>query len=123
MPTKSTIYDKIPYESNPFRQSHPDRLSSIASLFGLGTPALDDCRVLELGCSMGNNLLPIAQRYPGARCLGIDSSKHQIEVANQPVVQTATIGGGHDLDRVLRPRFELMSRQLVLKDCPGEGSR
>jgi methyltransferase-like protein/2-polyprenyl-3-methyl-5-hydroxy-6-metoxy-1,4-benzoquinol methylase len=83
MPTKSTIYDKIPYESNPFRQSHPDRLSSIASLFGLGTPALDDCRVLELGCSMGNNLLPIAQRYPGARCLGIDSSKHQIEVANQ----------------------------------------
>lgn len=78
MAQKQTAYDAIPYPSNPYRQSRPERLSAIARLFGLDTPAPERCRVLELGCSMGGNLLVIAQDYPGSRCVGIDASSRQI---------------------------------------------
>jgi len=78
MPRKQSRYDTIPYLSNPFRQSHPDHLAAVARLFGLNTPSRDNCRVLELGCSMGGNLIAIAQDYPGAACLGIDASSRQI---------------------------------------------
>ena len=78
MAQKHTSYDAIPYPSNPFRQSRPERLSAIAKLFGLDAPVPQTCRVLELGCSMGGNLLAVAQDYPGSRCVGIDASSHQI---------------------------------------------
>jgi methyltransferase-like protein/SAM-dependent methyltransferase len=78
MPEKQTRYDAIPYRSNPFRQSHPDHLAAVAKLFGLNAPSREKCRVLELGCSMGGNLIVVAQDYPGAQCLGIDASSRQI---------------------------------------------
>ncbi|MEX0957999.1 MAG: class I SAM-dependent methyltransferase [Burkholderiales bacterium] len=74
----ATSYDAIPYPSVPFPESHPGRLSAIAMLFGLDAPDLETCRVLELGCSMGNNLLAIAQIHPGSTCVGVDASSHQI---------------------------------------------
>ena len=55
-------YDQVPYESFPFRQSHPDRLATIATLMGLNTAPLAKARVLELGCSSGGNLLPLSRR-------------------------------------------------------------
>jgi len=78
MAQKQTAYDDIPYSSHPFPQSHPDRLAAVAKLFGLNSPAVEDCRVLELGCSMGGNLIAMAQKYPGARFVGIDASSRQI---------------------------------------------
>src|SRR5262245_29324347 len=71
-------YDAIPYRSNPFRQSHPERLAAIAKLFDLDAPALERCRVLELGCSMAGNLIAMAQNLPAARFLGVDASSRQI---------------------------------------------
>lgn len=78
MPEKQTRYDAIPYLSNPFRQTHPEHLASVASLFGLQAPSPNKCRVLELGCSMGGNLIAIAQNYPNAQCVGVDASSRQI---------------------------------------------
>ena len=78
VPQSQTAYDAIPYPSNPFRETHPERLSAIAKLFGLDPPPTETCRVLELGCSMGGNLLAIAQDHPGSDCVGIDASSRQI---------------------------------------------
>jgi len=78
MPERPTRYDAIPYLSNPFRQTHPEHLASIARLFGLHAPSPKNCRVLELGCSMGGNLIAIAQDYPDAHCVGVDASSRQI---------------------------------------------
>lgn len=78
MAQKQTAYDTIPYPSNPFRHSRPERLAAIARLFGMDAARAETCRVLELGCSMGGNLLVIAQDHPGSRCLGIDASSRQI---------------------------------------------
>jgi len=78
MAQKQTRYDAIPYPTSPFRQTRPERLSAIARLFGLEAPPAEKCRVLELGCSMGGNLIVMAQDHPGSRFLGIDASSRQI---------------------------------------------
>lgn len=78
MAQRQTAYDTIPYPSNPFRHSRPERLAAVAKLFGMDAPAPENCRVLELGCSMGGNLVVIAQDHPGSRCVGIDASSRQI---------------------------------------------
>lgn len=76
-------YDAVPYESLSFAQSHPARMSGMARLFGLAAPPLATARVLELGCTYGGNLLPLAMRYPDAQFVGVDFSQVQIERANR----------------------------------------
>jgi hypothetical protein len=49
-------YDEVPYPDKPVPKSHPDRLAAVATLFGMQPPAIDHCRVLELGCASGRNL-------------------------------------------------------------------
>jgi SAM-dependent methyltransferase len=78
MAQKSTAYDDIPYNSHPFPQSHPDRMAAVAKLFGLESATVNNCRVLELGCAMGGNLISMAQKYPNAHFIGIDASSRQI---------------------------------------------
>lgn len=78
MQKPGTAYDAIPYLSRPFRETRPERLAAVAHLFGLKAPATDRCRVLEIGCSMGGNLLPMAQDNPDSQFLGIDASSRQI---------------------------------------------
>ena len=72
-------YDEVPYESRPTRQTHPNRLAMIATLFGMKPAPVGRCRVLELGCASGGNLIPMAVAYPGSRFVGIDLSKRQTE--------------------------------------------
>jgi methyltransferase-like protein/ubiquinone/menaquinone biosynthesis C-methylase UbiE len=71
-------YDEIPYEFNAFAVSHPDRLATIATLFGMNPQSPARCRVLELGCAMGGNLIPMAINLPHSQFLGIDASARQI---------------------------------------------
>jgi methyltransferase-like protein/2-polyprenyl-3-methyl-5-hydroxy-6-metoxy-1,4-benzoquinol methylase len=71
-------YDEVPYASHPFAQTHPDRLAAIATMLGLDPPAVDRCRVLELGCASGGNLIPMAEGLPNASFLGIDLSEKQV---------------------------------------------
>ncbi len=72
-------YDVVPYPSHPFRQSHPERLASVGNLFGIKPAAIDDCRVLEIGCAAGGNIIPMAESLPGSQFVGVDLSKKQIE--------------------------------------------
>jgi methyltransferase-like protein/2-polyprenyl-3-methyl-5-hydroxy-6-metoxy-1,4-benzoquinol methylase len=73
-----TSYDEIPYPRYSFPQTHPERLAAVATLFGLAPPAVERCRVLELGCAGGSNLVPMAEGLPSASFLGIDLSQRQI---------------------------------------------
>jgi SAM-dependent methyltransferase len=67
-----TVYDDVPYPSVPFPQTHPDRLAALATLFGMRTAPVERCRVLELGCGDGGNLIPMALVLPESRFLGLD---------------------------------------------------
>jgi len=71
-------YDEIPYDSVPICESHPGNLGVQAALFGLKPAPLQACRVLELGCASGGNLIPMAYHLPGAEFLGIDLSAGQV---------------------------------------------
>jgi cyclopropane fatty-acyl-phospholipid synthase-like methyltransferase len=73
-PATTNLYDAIPYPGHPFAQTHPDRLATLATLFGLDPPPLEHCRVLELGCGDGGNLVPMALGLPAARLLGVDAA-------------------------------------------------
>ena len=73
-----TSYDEVPYESWSFPQTHPDRLATLAALFGMNPAPVEQCRVLELGCASGGNLIPMAQTLPDSRFIGIDLSARQI---------------------------------------------
>lgn len=81
----STTYDEIVYPSYPYAQSHPSHLATVARLFGLRSPDLARCRVLELGCAGGGNLLPMAVRYPDATFVGIDLSARQVELGRKAI--------------------------------------
>jgi methyltransferase-like protein/SAM-dependent methyltransferase len=81
-----TSYDEVPYTSYPFLEAHPDRLATLATLFGLTPVDVTRCCVLELGCASGGNLLPLAEVFPGSRFVGVDLSKRQVE-AGQGFVQ------------------------------------
>lgn len=80
-----TSYDEMPYTNKAFPQTHPDRLAALATLFGLKPPGLDTCRVLELGCASGGNLIPMAVELPNARFVGVDLSARQINEGQRQV--------------------------------------
>lgn len=81
-------YDRVPYKSYPFRQSHPERLATIAKLHGIDAPKLARCRVLEIGCASGGNLLPMADRFSESEFIGIDLSSTQVAAGNKVVEES-----------------------------------
>jgi methyltransferase-like protein len=78
-PAAGSTYDAVPYSVCAFAQTRPDRLGAIAALFGMEPALPGDCRVLELGCASGGNLIPMALSWPGGRFVGIDLSQRQID--------------------------------------------
>jgi methyltransferase-like protein/SAM-dependent methyltransferase len=84
--TEPTSYDQVPYRSLAFPQTHPDRLATVARIFGVAAPDVSRCRVLELGCASGGNLIPMAFNLPHSEFVGVDLSRHQVAEAR------ATIG-------------------------------
>jgi methyltransferase-like protein/SAM-dependent methyltransferase len=80
-----TSYDRVPYHSVALPQTHPDRLATVARLFGLDAPAVARCRVLELGCASGGNLIPMAFNLPGSQFVGLDLSGHQVAEARATI--------------------------------------
>jgi SAM-dependent methyltransferase len=77
------FFDALPYRHGAIPETHPARVGAIAKLLGLKAAAPDGCRVLELGCAEGMNLLPLAERLPGSQFVGVDFSPAHIEVAEK----------------------------------------
>jgi methyltransferase-like protein/protein-L-isoaspartate O-methyltransferase len=76
-------YDEIPYPALSYTPTHPDRLAIMARLMGLPPAPVEHCRVLELGCAVGGNLVPMAYALPGSRFVGIDNSARQVTEAQK----------------------------------------
>ncbi len=67
-------YDTVPYPTGAYPQTHPDRLAVIATLLGMTPAPPERCRVLEIGCGDGGNLIPMAFALPESRFTGFDLS-------------------------------------------------
>ncbi|MDE1463515.1 methyltransferase regulatory domain-containing protein [Spartinivicinus poritis] len=79
--TIAQAYNETLYRSDPFVKTHPEHLASLGVLFGFTPVNPLQCRVLEIGCAMGGNLIPMAMNYPDSEFIGIDISKNQIDIA------------------------------------------
>lgn len=73
-----STYDELPYACHLVQWANPDNLACKARLHGLRAPEVETCRVLELGCGTGANLLPLAQALPKASLVGVDYAQRQI---------------------------------------------
>lgn len=78
-------YDVTPYVGQPFCLTHPSLLAAYGSLYGLSPPPPDNCRVLEMGCGDGGNIIPMAYDFPESEFMGIDLSPVQIGIGQQHV--------------------------------------
>ncbi len=87
MPLDQMSYDELPYTCSAMPYAQPDRLATLATLFGMTPPAVATCRVLELGCCDGSNIIATAHQLPQAECWGIDWSAQQI-AHGQALVKT-----------------------------------
>lgn len=78
-----TAYDRVPYPTATYTQTHVRRLAAIARLFGVHAPDVRASRVLEIGCGEGANLIGMAIDLPEAQFVGIDISETAIARANE----------------------------------------
>lgn len=83
--TTIASYDAIPYESIPITVTHVEGLAALGRLYGMASADPRRCRVLELGCAEGGNLIPMAFYLPGSRFVGLDLSQRQIEIGRRLV--------------------------------------
>jgi methyltransferase-like protein/SAM-dependent methyltransferase len=81
----SSSYNRIPYEGFALYQTYPDHLAALARLFGLSAPNVETCRVLEVGCACGDNLIPMAVSLPRAQFVGIDLARRQVEMGRATI--------------------------------------
>ncbi|MEZ4265983.1 MAG: class I SAM-dependent methyltransferase [Myxococcota bacterium] len=81
--TNDASYRAMSYAGCAHHDTHPMYIRPIATLLGLEPAPLSRCRVLELGCAEGRNLLPMAAGHPDARFVGLDLSERHIQVARE----------------------------------------
>lgn len=75
-------YDDLMYESGAFSQTAINNLEARARLMGLQPAPAANAKVLELGCSMGGNIITQALYYSDAEFTGIDLSGRQVAQGN-----------------------------------------
>lgn len=80
-------YDELPYPSGPYPYSHCDHLAMVARLFGIQAADVRQCRVLEIGCADGANLIPMAMTLPGSQFVGIDLSRRQVQAGRELIAE------------------------------------
>ena len=74
-------YDAVPYGGGAIVATRPDYLAANARLRGLDAPDAARCRVLDLGCATGGNLMAMALAFPESEFIGVDLSPKQIATA------------------------------------------
>lgn len=74
-------YDAVPYGGGAIVATRPDYLAANARLRGLEAPDASRCRVLDVGCATGGNLMAMALAFPESEFIGVDLSPKQIATA------------------------------------------
>jgi methyltransferase-like protein/trans-aconitate methyltransferase len=67
-------YDTVEYPAHVYPQLHPARLAAIARLHRVPATSPRRCRLLEVGCGDGLQLLTLALSYPDSTFVGVDLS-------------------------------------------------
>ncbi|TWT53411.1 tRNA (guanine-N(7)-)-methyltransferase [Rubripirellula amarantea] len=81
--TKIFEYDQVAYPGLAERHIQLRCLEFAATMHGVAPADLAHCRVLELGCADGTNLIPFAVEFPESQFIGIDLASDAIRQAEQ----------------------------------------
>jgi SAM-dependent methyltransferase len=87
----TTAYDLVRYPSWPIPETHPAALAVFAALCGLSFVPHQRCRVLEIGCGEGVNLMSMAVTAPEAEFVGVDLAETAIAQGRE-TAQAAGLG-------------------------------
>lgn len=87
MPREQDAYDAVAYPSFSYPNTHPDRLATMAILHGLIPAPVEQCRVLEIACNEGANLIPMAYAIPGSEFVGFDLARLPIERGQERIAE------------------------------------
>lgn len=79
----SRAYEAVRYTTYPRIETHPDRLAAVATLAGMSPAPVQRCRVLEIGCGDGGNLVPMAYFLRDSEFLGVDLEPSAIAEGKQ----------------------------------------
>jgi Predicted methyltransferase regulatory domain/Methyltransferase domain len=78
-------HDAVRYPGLAFSNTHPERLAAMAILHGLEPAPVERCRVLEVACNQGANLIPMAYAIPGSEFVGFDLARLPVERGQQRI--------------------------------------
>lgn len=76
--TEGNAYDVVDYPPLIHVAMHPSKLGAIGRLLGVAAASPRACRMLEVGCGDGLQLLALAQAYPASSFIGVDLSAKAI---------------------------------------------
>src|ERR1022692_2161609 len=79
MPAEQDSHNTFAYPGFPYPNTHPNRLAAMAILHGLSPAPVEQCRVLEIACNEGANLIPMAYAIPTSEFVGFDLARLPIE--------------------------------------------
>lgn len=124
MAVEADLYEAVSYGGFVNPNSHPAQMAAMALLHGLQPAAVEGCRVLEIGCNQGRNLIPMACALPGATFVGVDLAAGPIARGQERI---GRLGLGNirlmqgdlmDLERSLGP-FDYIIAHGVYAWVPG----
>ncbi len=79
MHNSQNLHDTFAYPGFAYPETHPDRLAAMAILHGLTPTPVEQCRVLEIACNEGGNLIPMAHAIPMSEFVGFDLAGSRIQ--------------------------------------------
>jgi len=82
---ETTAYDQVRYPGKFYPQSSADRLATLGRLCGLQTTLPANCRLLELGCGDGGNLIPQALAFSQSHFVGVDLAASAVEEGRRTI--------------------------------------
>jgi len=84
-------YDLVRYPGQAYPRAHPDHMAVAALLCGMEPGPVEHCRVLEVGCNQGGNLIPMAYWLPESEFVGIDRARTTIERAQARIERASLV--------------------------------
>ena len=85
--SSTTPYDEVLYPVAVHVHTHPDRFATVGTLRGMRPAPIDRCRVLELGCGVGSNLMSMAFNYPGSEFVGLDLAYRPVAAGQDSIAE------------------------------------
>jgi len=79
MHAEQDSHNTVVYPGFPYPKTHPNSLAAMAILHGLNPAPVERCRVLDIGCNEGANLIPMAYAIPTSEFVGFDLAGLRVE--------------------------------------------